>query len=53
MNTPVNYILRALDEFMKDNGLRRGEKFYLYNWRTKKMEGYACISPMYMISFNG
>lgn len=53
MNAPVNYVLRALDEFMKDNGLRRGEKFYLYNWRTKKMEGYACISPMYMISFNG
>lgn len=53
MNQPVNYVLRALDEFMKDNGLRRGEKFYLYNWRTKKMEGYACISNSYMISFNG
>ena len=53
MNRPVNYVLKALDEFMKDYNIRFGQKFYLYDWKTKKVDGYAVISPSYKISFNG
>lgn len=53
MNKPINYILKALEEFMEDNRLSFGKSFYLYDWKNKEVKGYAVISPVYKVSFNG
>ena len=53
MKEPVNYLMKALDAFLADNGIRRGETFMLYDWRKEESCGTACVSEMGMVSFNG
>jgi len=53
MKEPINYLMKALDMFLEDNGIQRGEIFTLYDWRKKERYGTACVSELGMISFNG
>ena len=52
MKKPVNFLMKALENFMEYYGIRYNEKFYLYDWREEKNAGYACISEIGMVSFN-
>lgn len=53
MRKPVNFIVKALDAFMEYHGIRKGETFTLYDRYTGEACGTACISPSYLVSFNG
>ena len=52
LKKPVNYITKAVDQFMYDNGLSFNKGFSLYDWREKKDIGQVRIAENYMISFN-